>query len=230
MTTELLPGIEFSRYIAKIYVRSLSSVAKAIDALIEMMKECVADLICILTLELDAESYYETIISSARDQGFDADFTGNEAIVIRSALVTHCMRSDLGIVGLGYEWSQDDFCKITEQVNKKENQDFLTKLERCIISFSNKYLEENGTVNPVAQIMNVNDIFQNQNILDVIVRYLLECKKEFKKCNDRSKDKQDELKSIYRLFETEDIGELVIRMQSFTTKYLDELTSNSTCI
>ena len=209
---------------------SMFSVSKAIDALIEIMKECVADLICILTLELDAESYYETIICSAKDQGFEVNFTGNEAIVIRSALVTHCMRSDLGIDGLGYEWSQDNFCKIIDRVNVKENQDFLTNLERYIISFLNRYLEENVTVNPTTQITNVNDIFQNQDILEVIIRYLLECKKEFKECNDKIKDKQDELKSIYQMFETEDIGELVIKMQSFITKYLDELSSNSACI
>ena len=212
-----------------VWNQNLFSVSKAIEKLIEIMKECVADLICILTLELDAESYYETIISSANDQDFDTNFKGNETVVIRSSLVTQCMRHDLCEGDLGFEWGQEELNKVLEMANQEGVEDATTNLVRHIISFTNKYLEKESDEENVSQIINVVDIFFDRDILQTVLRYLIECKEGFKIYSEgENRRRQDELKRVYQLFDADDIEEIALGVQDFTAKYLSELTGNLT--
>lgn len=193
------------------------TIVSSLKTAMKLFKECIADLVCILTLKLSIEDYLNAIIGSAKDQGMEADFDGT-AILLRSGLVADCMLRN--VPGQDIEWTEDDMAAVYHSKNKTA----WISIQNLRTDFLNEESDGKADVS-----RNSIDIFYDSEILMVIAGYLEKCKKDFFAFN-MNKDKLSERQQVrhdlvgaYKLFDCESIEQIVLTMQKSTDDYLNQI-------
>ena len=197
------------------------SVESAIDAMLHLFKECIADLIAILTLKLTTSEYFLTILQSMKDQGLKDDFKKTE-MIIRSSLVTGCMSYDKPEIG--YTWTGE----MLEEINSSGEAD-IVRLKDEVLDFKKHHLDINGqkTYENADEDKAV-DLLEDADILEIMLQYLLRSKTIFVECINRDEGgaaakRQEELCKLYNLFSEENVEELTWKMQNCIVKFLEEI-------
>lgn len=199
------------------------SVITVVDKMIYLLKECFADLMAILTLRLTMADYLDAIL-----QGNEGKDILKKDVVsgldIRSGLVTCCM-CYVGNKNMGYTWNNDELKKITAS-----NDQELQKLRTRILNFKEDYLDQKASkCYDDAKANRAIDILADTDILAVIMKYLLICKKTFAE-NTLGSKLQYDLVKIYNSFSEMNLEKLTAMIQEYVTKYLDEIKAkNSAC-
>lgn len=189
------------------------SAKSVVDVMLYYLKECFADLMAIMTLQLPMLDYLHVILQN--DEGNDSsDQYIIRGVDIRSALVTSCMCYN--DPSLGYRWDDRELERISQCEDQK-----LRQYKDKILDFRLDYLDlnsykeyENASANRAM------DIMLDSGILEIMMKYLLRCKFEFVKGNQKNVDKQKQLRLIYELFSIDNVENLVLQMQSYVDCYL----------
>ena len=192
------------------------SVEQAIDMMMSFFKECEADLVAILTLELSLEDYLYAVWKSASDQGRQ-DWEIPAEMVIRSGLVACCMYN--GNSEKGYCWTDIEWEKVAAG-----NNPGLKEMAVNIRSFLDRYFGEESSCTIDFPYKTV-DAFLDSKVLECIAAYLLKCKASFQEALEGQNGEQSELKreqeqlmDIYRK-SRENAEELVWDMQEYIDRY-----------
>ncbi len=201
-----------------------------VDLMVDLFKECIADLMAILVLKLSVSEYLETILQCARDRGiiFRKEDRVINALVLRSSLVVYCMKYDEPEIG--FTWKQKDLIKISEEGGQQ-----LKILRTFILNVQADYLEQGiekryeeqmakKRMDSEADDSTEVDMLADVDNLEIILKYLLGCKQKFVDCNiEDSLIKQEELAECYHIFSGNNIEEFTLNMQKYIANYLEEI-------
>lgn len=200
--------------------RNTLSVSSIVNLIVDISKECIADLVAILTLELSLKDYLETILQSARDQGFGSKF-GGKNLIVRSSLVTFCMLP--GKKKTGYLWGVNEPEEILQGNNKN-----MKELWVGIRNFISDYLGRTECKMENPEINNALDLLSDTEIFIVMLQYLLKSKDIFSRYNKgQVVVQQKKLVEIYRMLEKNNIDNLVLEMQRYVGQYLNEIKTRN---
>lgn len=214
---------DIARNFSKDYAwnRNTISVWSTVDMMLDLFKECFADLVAILTLRLSMSEYLSAILQSKRDQELDVGLKKTE-LLIRSSLVTCCMKYDESEIG--YMWTK---CML-EEISRSGDADMVW-LKNEILNFQEDYLETDGrkTYEDISEDKAV-DMLADADNLEIILQYLLRSKKIFVECTSGKEgstavERQRELLELYHLFSEENIEEFTLEMQRSITKFLEKI-------
>lgn len=194
------------------------SAESAVDMMMRFFKECEADLVSILTLELSLEDYLYAIWKNASDQGKQKWEMPAETI-IRSSLVLLCMKST-GVNSDCYCWTDEEVKKLYECANSH-----ICNMLCDIQNFLSKYLPNNGGQIRASSVFTTMDVFLNSEVLMCLAEYLLECRDSFQKELGSESEEAFQLKrekrqllDIYRI-NKENAEELVWSIQEYIERY-----------
>lgn len=197
------------------------SVWSTTELMIDLFKECIADLIAILTLKLSMLDYFKTILQSIKDQEIEDILDKKTELLIRSSLITTCMSYDR--TESGYIWKKDSL----EAVNQSGDQEII-KLKTAVLNFMDDYLGAEGQRRYEDSMGDAAvDMLADADNLHIILGYLLKSKLIFKESNysesvsGTTAARQTELIQLYQLFSNENIEDLTLTMQRYIGKYLD---------
>lgn len=207
-----------------IWNKETLSLVSAVDAMLHLFKECIADLVAIMTLKLTMADYLLTILQSMKDQESKNGSKKNEitAFIIRGSLVTGCMSYNKPEIG--YTWTE----KMLDEISRSGDADMI-ELKEKVLEFKKYHLDVNGqkTYENASEDQAV-DLMKDADILEIILQYLLRSKTIFVECTNRdeggaSAKRQEELCKLYDLFSEENIEELTWKMQNCIVKFLEEI-------
>lgn len=197
----------------------------AINMLIGLTKECVADLIGILSLKLSLEEYLCSILENIQGQRTIDDI--EDAHVLRVVLVISCMlRPSSGIDGR-YYWDQGELLRLQGEGYSTDNKALFS---RVLVEQLNYYFiskEEAGDRGePPIDEKHRMAVFYDSEVLGYLIKYLQSCKKLFyenQKIMNPENEEHKKLLKMYRIFEEEDIEEIIGQMQICIDAYRDRV-------
>lgn len=205
------------------------TVYSIIDMLVYLFKECIADLIAVLTLGLTLKDYLEATLYSVESQGYGhaAEPVGEDAryqmkiIDIRRGLVVYCMTHG---DDQEFRWKIEQAREVIE--SKEKDLRIVWKDTWNLIS---EYMGSELKVfpdmwNDGQKNDDIVKLFLDGEIINSLVRYLMESKEKFISCRQEELwQHKEQLRRMYRLFETEDIVGMAEEMQEYTERFLDEI-------
>ena len=224
--------VKLNQYVAEIasipiWNNEKLTISSAMNNAMSVFKECIADLICILTLRLSLEDYLNTIISSAKDQGMTVDIKENQ-LMFRVMLIVACMEKRLSVNDIVWEDGQIDFY---EKPGKEE----ISVLWTGIRNMKDEFLE-NGEKILQSQLeekeertLKAIDALYDCEVLNIFLEYLCKCKEDFIKNDmeklhfDERKEHHNKVKQAYELFDKAEIEQILFEMIRLTESYLWEL-------
>ena len=160
---------------------SFLTLSLVLDKLMYLIKECYADMICILALELSPDDYLSTFIDTFTASGREPSLLIDTIVLPRIALVLAALSYKMDKDGNGEEgfcWKNEDLDKIKDGNAKK--------LERKAQGFCAQYLKVNMTekhvgISPHKMVQNGMNIVYDTQILRGILEYLLKCRRAYRK-------------------------------------------------
>ncbi len=196
------------------------SLGNSIQTVYNVFQECLADLICILTLRLTIDDYVNTILWNAKYLSI-VPVPGTE-IHLRCCLVTFCMRyQDSKFDKFSYEtyrWKDEDLKLLIG-----ENKRFMDGIRKTL----EIYLLNNGEPKKEStqEIYTALGMLYDSFIMENMVAYLLTCIREFFNYNNspEMQKEQKELQETFRQFQESNVKELAVNMQVYIEKHLDAL-------
>ncbi len=195
------------------------NIESLISTLLSLCKECLSDIIVIMTLELRVEQYMETFLDNAKEQGQLEQLMANplNTTLIRLSLVFICMMITSKKRNLGYGWKQDYTLSIS-------SSDDMVRLQTDINLFINKYYVNNCSNNfePIGYIVNP-DFCLDYYVLNEILKYLLKCRKCCADLIHRKKDKQKKILDIFGVCNTENIETAMLQIENFVGEYREQV-------
>lgn len=195
---------------------------KALNVTLKLMRECLADIICIMTLQLSLQKYLEAIVLNYKQLGV-TEFDGT-VILLRSALVTRCMLNGSDYSDASFQWSDDSLKDIVEDAE--------VKLKKDIIDIIQIYMPmEEGSDDYDDRMRDMNNtlgMLYDPAVLEMILSYLMQCKEKYiASCvQDNMQEKRKQLQTIYDMFgKDNEIGvkDIVIEQQEYIDDYLNHL-------
>lgn len=194
--------------------RGIVNIENMVHILLRVCKEGLSDIIAIMTLELNQEQYAMALIENAREQGEESALisrTVDEAL-IRASLVTACMVKEGEKLGYGWDaaWDLSD-----------EADDYVAELYGNISRFIDKYM--NGTAEPIwkrgSQNEKVCDYLCDHDLLEYILRYLLECRRSCAALVRKKETEQNRIKEIFTMALSGAADSMMLQIQGTIEKY-----------
>lgn len=201
---------------------------------LKLMRECLADIICIMTLRLSMQKYLEEIVINLVQLGH-VDFERTE-ILLRSSLVTRCMLDVYDDLGEQFTWSDDSLNDIKDelQIKLKEKIVDTIKVYLPMEEDTTLYCEQNREVRSALGML------YTPSILKEIARYLTICRKVYiSYCVPGKMDKEEEiekkkktekkrkqLQEVYEMFDKSEelsVQNIVVKQQEYIESYLVNL-------
>ncbi len=198
----------------------MTNLSASMDLLIENFKECVADVIGILTLRLSMFDYLDSVIQSNSDQG-RVDIVNTKALV-RCALVVYCMTESGD--DLRYYWSREELQKINESGDER-----VVKFKNSIGKFLEEYFYEKESQTKFPEIADYKksavNILYDAFVLQELGMYLSVCRKTFEGRNNMEKRfQQKELIDVYKLQRENNIETFILGVQKYIFDYRNVVT------
>ncbi len=197
-----------------------------LDQFIYLMKECYADVICILTLHLPLVDYLQAFVSNLKEIGRCVDEIADTILIARIAIV-------MSVICYPRENEQKKHLCINEKEkqviwgwndaeleNIKQNSECL-KLEEVASQFSENYIAQNHKVVSGELINNVVEIIYDQKILREIIKYLLRCRAEFynEMLDSHCNKDLDDIMEFYRTVQTDNTENMFSEMGKIISEY-----------
>lgn len=225
--------VELNQYVAQIssipiWNLEMLTIKTAMDAAMGVFKECIADLVCILTLELNLEDYLNTIISSANDQGVVVD-KDESILILRIMLVVECMEQET--CEGDSVWGEEQL-EFFEEAGKEEISDLWVSvhdLKSDYLGEKRNIIQSQITEEGKKEFLKAVDALYNYDILRIFHRYLCKCKRDFMRYSKRTKNyaerakKRSELREAYELFNETEIEKILFKMNKLTDDYLKKI-------
>ncbi|EOT27077.1 hypothetical protein C805_01181 [Eubacterium sp. 14-2] len=200
--------------------KTMTNLSASMDLLIENFKECVADVIGILTLRLSMFDYLDSVIQSNSDQG-RIDIVNTKALV-RCALVVYCMENPGD--DLRYYWSDKEIQVIDESGNGRV-RDF----KNAICEFLDEYFKGKESPKKLPEIAaykkSAVNILYDSSVLQQLGGYLSVCRRTFEERNSKEiRSQQKELINVYKLQQENNIETFILGVQKYIFDYQNVVT------
>ncbi len=198
------------------------NIRTVLDLTLNLMRECLADIICIMTLQLSFQKYLEAIVVNLKLFGVEK-FRETE-VLLRSSLVTRCMLDESDNLGYQFQWNSDSLKDITVESE--------IRLKNNIIETMNVYLpkkkEDSKYDDQKRDVKSALGMLYTPSILEKIADYLGQCKEKYVSyCkNEEMQKKRRQLQNIYDMFGKDkeiSIKNIVIEQQEYIEDYLYNL-------
>lgn len=195
---------------------------RVLSLTLNLMRECLADIICIMTLKLSLQKYLETIVVNLKQLG-ETEFDGT-VILLRSSLVTRCMLNETGHPDYSFQWSDDSLKDIEEDVE--------VRLKENIIDTIQVYMPMEGDTEDYddrkRDVKGALGMLYDPDILERISFYLMRCKEQYiTSCTrDGMQGKREQLQTVYDMFDKDKafgVKDIVIEQQEYIDDYLRRL-------
>lgn len=195
---------------------------RVLSLTLNLMRECLADIICIMTLKLSLQKYLETIVVNLKQLG-ETEFDGT-VILLRSSLVTRCMLNETGHPDYSFQWSDDSLKDIEEDVE--------VRLKENIIDTIQVYMPMEGDTEDYddrkRDVKGALGMLYDPGILERILFYLMRCKEQYiTSCTrDGMQEKREQLQTVYDMFDKDKafgVKDIVIEQQEYIDDYLRRL-------
>lgn len=201
----------------------VSTIESVIDKVIYLVKECYADMICVLTLHLTMKDYLEALVEIINEFNTPIEELTDTIIPARIAIVMtvvgHSLEKDPEPKELLFRWSDEEFAY------EADEETSIRQLERAGNNFVQNYILDEGTVSPENMVNKSIEIIYDQKILHEIIRYLLKCRKKYfeilitnKKNGIRKKENQY-VQDIYSLSQTQESGDFFGKLMNMISYY-----------
>lgn len=199
------------------------TIGSAIDKIIYLVKECYADMICILTLRLTLKDYLGALTEIAEEFNTpiekleDTELPARIAIVM--TVVSHSLDNYPDPEGLLFQWTEQEF---TYEVNEESP---IRKLEEASNAFAHNYIAREEKIHPSDVIGKSVGLIYDQKILYEIIAYLLKCRKKYfkflnnKKKKEIIKEKNQYVRDIYALSQERESGEFFGKLADIIFRY-----------
>lgn len=197
-----------------------------IDQFIYLVKECYADMICILALHLSLADYLQAFISNLGEMGKHADEMADTMLIARIAIVMCVVRyprdnelekySNINEKEQQIIWGWGD-----DELEKIEEESECCELEELATEFSEHYIANTYKMDLKALINNVVDIIYDQKILKEIIRYLLKCRAEYYRemLQVHNKKNMAEIMQFYRTVQMDDTEKMFSEIGKIISQY-----------
>ena len=193
--------------------RHRQCISAVMELLVEFVKECVADLMVILTLKLSMYDYLQSLLQCAEDQ--DAGRKLDTKSLLRAILVTRCMHGERS-VQQEFQWGNEEIAFI-----RRSGDPALNNLKNQILKGMEYYfgVDSNTVCVPEPQYRDTALwFFSDSTVLTLIARYLRSCKKKFNE-NNTQRQQQEALQEIYQKIGNSDIENVTLEIQKYISNY-----------
>lgn len=250
--------VELNQYVAKItsipiWNHEMLTIKTAMDTAMNLFKECIADLICILTLNLNVVDYFDAIINSAKDQEMEIE-DKETTLMLRIVLVVVCMTEQICETDMA--WNDDHFKRIEEMDNQSMlmlwwsvrniKDDFIIGEKNIVQSQIDEFVKvKNLKVKKLKakpqntkfqkakpsklKFLKAVDALYDYEIIIKFLKYLKKCKSDFSKFDQREENAEErkkiheKIKSTYSLFSQPEIETMLLKMNGLTDDYLKKI-------
>lgn len=197
------------------------TIENVIDKVLYLIKECYADMICILTLHLTLKDYLEALAESVEESNIPIEQLRDTIIPARIAIVMtvvgHSLEKDPEPKELLFHWTNEEFnYEADETVPIRE----LEKAGNIFVQnyILNEVILENMVGNSI-------EIIYDQKILREIIRFLLKCRKKYfeilisNKGNEIRKKENQYVHDIYSLSQTQESEDFFGKLMNMISYY-----------
>ena len=203
-------------------------IGNVIDEAIYLLKECYADMICILTLHLSLKDYLETLTEIIDGSNKTIEELTDTILPARIAIVMtvigHSLEKEPGSGELLFRWTEEEFDY------EADEEASIRKLEMAGNMFAGNYIVREGRVFPDDEIGKPIEIIYDHKILIEIIIYLLECRRKYFKIltgNEEDDIKKKDIKKkeiqyvqdIYSLSKIRESGEFFEKLMDMISHY-----------
>lgn len=179
-----------------VWNKDVFNLRTVLDLTLNLMRECLADIICIMTLQLSFQKYLEAIVVNLKQLGVE-QFRETE-ILLRSSLVTRCMLGESDDLGCQFQWNSDNLKDITveSEIRLKEN------IIETIRVYLPKEKESSQYDDQKRDVKSALGMLYTPSILEKIADYLRQCKEKyiFYCKNEEMQEKRRQLQNVYDMF------------------------------
>lgn len=195
---------------------------KVLDITLNLMRECLADIVCIMTLQLSLQKYLETIVVNLKQ--LEKKELERTIILLRSSLVTRCMLNESDNPDYRFMWTNDSLKDITADAEIRLKEDIMDTIKIYMpMEKDNLYYDE--------QKRNVHralGMLYTPAVLERIMGYLMQCKERYvRSCVYAGmQEKRQKLQNVYDMFSKDkeiSVKDIVINQQEYIDDYLENL-------
>lgn len=189
----------------------------SMDQIIYLVKECYADVMCILTLHLSLEDYLQSFIQELDGAGTKVGEIEETILIARIAVVCAAMsypkrKNDSK---WNYGWTDKEFDRQIAESSE------LWKLEQTTLCFMDKYIRSETEILSIQKMADAVELIYDRTILREIIRYLLKCRERFEGLMQEQK-RRDEVEHVRRfpaMAQLQSTEEFFGEMTELTTDY-----------
>lgn len=199
------------------------TIGSAIDKALYLIKECYADMICILTLHLSMKDYLEALAEIINESNtpirelLDTQLSARIAIVM--TVLGHSLENDPEPHTHLFRWTETEFAYDADEGSP------IRELEEAGAAFAFNYIEREEKISPDDIIDKAVGIIYDQKILKEIISYLLKCRKAYftwvtdKRTKDAVEEKNRYVREIYGLSREQENGRFFERLIGIISRY-----------
>lgn len=203
------------------------TMASAVDKIIYLLKECYADMICILTLRLSMKDYLETLAEIIDESNIPveelADTELSARIAIVMTVVSNSSENDSKSDEPVFLWTEKEF-------DYEASEDSpVRKLEKAGNTFAHNYIAKEIEIHPDDVIGKSVGLIYDRKILLEIITYLLECRKKYYKfltdqtTKESMTEKHRYVRDIYALSKKQESGEFFGKLMDIIFRYEEDV-------
>jgi len=186
-----------------------------VDKTLFWMKECYADIICILMLRISLKDYINSFVSVLSVQSVNVEKLCCQDLVIRIALVMAAMTYPMEHTK-AYRWTDDEYA------DYETWDDHCKKIQEAANLFIQSYILNKKEFESEELIKNSFKIFCDQTILIGIMQYLVECIMLFTEEVEIKNEKAgilEQVRSFYKMSEIKESNNFFDNMMLFLKRY-----------
>lgn len=198
-----------------------------VNDIVYLLKECYADLICILALQLSMEDYLNSFIETFETDHHDKNYITQTILLPRIAIVMSVMNYNFSENGQGalsdegFHWPDDEPSRLKDPDTIRievETQCFLKNLKKDPGYYTDP-------AQPKTLISSHVNAVYDLNIVQTIMQYLLCCRQKFNTIMN-TPDKHNKLKyvrHIYKTMQTKDMNDFFSVLIPILNKYEEDV-------
>lgn len=204
---------------------------KVIDNIIFLFKECYADMICILTLNLSMNDYLSSFVEVFKTGNYDLEYITNSILLPRIAIVMQAMHYDIG--SYNEETVEEEFSWDNNELNKLEKEEVI-EIEIEAQKFWKNIQKDpayyTGEVTEGMLLAHGVNIVYDPIVAKKVLEYLLYCRKDFNKeiISKKFEDEKnlDNVRKFYKAVTTGDINSFFPDMMDLLKVYEEDVYQN----
>lgn len=199
------------------------TIRSAVDKIVYLVKECYADMICILTLHLTMKDYLEAITEIIRESSHSIEELEDTELSARIAIVMTALSQPIEenpeSGELLFRWTQKEFAYEADEASS------IRRLEKAGNTFAHNYIRGEGKITPADIIGKSVGLIYDRRILREIIAYLLECQKKYfaflrgPETRSNMRKGSQYVRDIYSLPEEQKGGEFFEKLMAVISRY-----------